>query len=139
MVAERDGRLDEVEDELFRFGRAVSGSGELSVALTDPALPVASKVALVTDLLGPAQPETTALVAHVVAAPRGRTVELRGRRPRRAGRRASAARLGRRSPARSPLTEAQRDPARRRPGTRLRSRGRPAAPWSTRRWSAASR
>lgn len=74
VVAEREGRIDAIEDELFRFGRAVSGSGELSFALTDPALPVANKVAIVTDLLGPAQPETTALVAHVVAAPRGRTV-----------------------------------------------------------------
>lgn len=72
--AERDGRIDAIEDELFRFGRAVSSSGELSFALTDPALPIGNKVAIVTDLLGSAQPETSALVAHIVAAPRGRTV-----------------------------------------------------------------
>src|ERR1044072_7769806 len=31
--AERSGKLDDVEDELFRFGRIVSGSAELRAAL----------------------------------------------------------------------------------------------------------
>ena len=34
-VAERDGRLDEVEDELFRFGRVLDSNGDLALALGD--------------------------------------------------------------------------------------------------------
>ena len=34
--AERAGELDEVEDQLFRFGRILDGSPELSVILDDP-------------------------------------------------------------------------------------------------------
>ena len=74
--AERDGRIDAVEDELFRVGRAVSGSGELSFALTDPVTPADRKTALIGSLIGDkVQPETLALVDHVVADPRGRTIE----------------------------------------------------------------
>jgi F-type H+-transporting ATPase subunit delta len=72
--AEADGSLDRVEDELFRFGRAVDGSPELQMALTDPALPADRKTALVRDLLGQASPATVALVGHTAA-------HLRGRQP----------------------------------------------------------
>jgi F-type H+-transporting ATPase subunit delta len=75
-VAEREGRIDAVQDELFKFGRIVAGSGELQMVLTDPALDVDRKVALVAQLLeGKAQPETALLLEQVVANPRGRRVE----------------------------------------------------------------
>jgi len=75
-IAEREGRIDAVEDELFRFGRAVSSSGDLFFALTAPALGAEHKTAIVHSLLdGRAEPETLALLTHVVTATRGRTIE----------------------------------------------------------------
>lgn len=50
-VAEGNGSLDAVEEELFRFGRAIDASPELQMALTDPAGSAASKAAIVRDLL----------------------------------------------------------------------------------------
>ena len=38
--AERDGRLDAVEDELFRFGRIVAADSDLERALSDRTAPV---------------------------------------------------------------------------------------------------
>lgn len=51
-VAEAEGVLEEVEDELFRFTRTVEQQGELRDALTDPALPSERKRAVIRDLLG---------------------------------------------------------------------------------------
>lgn len=74
-VAESDGTLDRVEDELFAFGRAVDESPELQLALTDPSVPPARKGDLVRDLVGgTAAPASTALLAHAAG-------NLRGRRP----------------------------------------------------------
>lgn len=74
-VAEADGSLDRVEEELFLVGRAVDGSAELQMALTDPSLAAEHKTALVRDLIGgSAAPTTTALVSYAAA-------NLRGRQP----------------------------------------------------------
>ncbi len=35
-AAEHEGRLDDLEDELFRFGRIVASQPELRMALTNP-------------------------------------------------------------------------------------------------------
>jgi len=60
---ERAGDLDDIEDELFRFGQIVSGSGELAVTLSDPGAPTGRRVKLVEDLLkGKAKPTTLRLV-----------------------------------------------------------------------------
>jgi F-type H+-transporting ATPase subunit delta len=73
--AESEGRIDAVEDELFRFTRTLDASGELQVLLTNPAVDAATKAAVVTDLLATrSQPETVALVRHAVANPGGRRV-----------------------------------------------------------------
>jgi F-type H+-transporting ATPase subunit delta len=79
IAAERDGVLDTVEDELFRFGRIVASSPELRTTLagrdTDTAQR-AAKVVLVRRLLdGRAQPVTQRLVARLVERPRGRSLE----------------------------------------------------------------
>jgi F-type H+-transporting ATPase subunit delta len=75
-VAEDDGRLDAVEDELFRFGRTVAGEPALRAILTDPAVGAARKRRLLDDLLeGKAEASTRALLAHVVVYPRGRRIE----------------------------------------------------------------
>lgn len=75
-AAERAGRLDTVEDELFRVGRIVAGSPELRAALADRSAPIASRVALVEDLLADrTAEETRRLVRQAVVAPRGRSFD----------------------------------------------------------------
>ncbi len=74
-VARAEGHLAEVEDELFRFSNAYTESDELRLALTDPALPLARKVAVIQDLLeAKALAVSAALVTTVVVA--GRAGEL---------------------------------------------------------------
>jgi len=70
--AERDGTLDDVEDELFRFGRLVAGARELRDALSDHRVPAEHRRRLVTGLLeGRASQVTVRLVDQAVAGPRG--------------------------------------------------------------------
>ena len=65
--AERDGRIDEVEEELFRFARVLESSSDLQIMLSDPAVSGESKSAVVVDLLDErAQPETVELVRNLV-------------------------------------------------------------------------
>lgn len=74
--AQRHDRLDEVQDELFRFSRIVASQPELRLALTDRGLPVERKSDLLTELL---QEKTTVeaarLIVHAVTEPRGRSLE----------------------------------------------------------------
>ena len=73
--AERAGRLDAVEDELFRFGRIVAADTDLEQALTDRNAPVAAKVELVRGLIGgKADSVTVRLVEQLVVVPRGRAL-----------------------------------------------------------------
>ncbi|MFI9818169.1 F0F1 ATP synthase subunit delta [Saccharothrix variisporea] len=73
--AERDGRLDTVEDELFRLGRIIAGNHDLELALTDPAGDPAGKVALVDSLVAGKVDETTkTLVDQLVREPRGLSI-----------------------------------------------------------------
>ena len=75
-AAQRAGTLDEVEDELFRFGRIVSSSTELRAALTNRAATVSAKGELLRSLLGGrAKATTERLVTRLVTAPRGRSLE----------------------------------------------------------------
>lgn len=70
--AERDGRIDQVEEELFRFARVLESSSDLQIMLSDPAVSGESKSAVVVDLLSErAQPETVELVRHLVTHPGG--------------------------------------------------------------------
>ena len=74
-VARVEGHLADVEDELFRFARTFEGNDDLRMALTDPALPVERRMAVVEELLGAKALRTSvALVTLVVAA--GRAGEL---------------------------------------------------------------
>ncbi|MBB1242601.1 F0F1 ATP synthase subunit delta [Streptomyces durbertensis] len=79
IAAERDGTLDDVEDEIFRFGRIVSSSPDLRAALTGNTEQASYKSAQ-TELLrrllgGRAKPATERLVIRLVAHPRGRSLE----------------------------------------------------------------
>ncbi|MBK3640819.1 MULTISPECIES: F0F1 ATP synthase subunit delta [Streptomyces] len=75
-AAQKRGALDDVEDELFRFGRIVSSNTELRAALTDRAAATSAKVELLHRLLGGRAAATTErLVTRLVTAPRGRSLE----------------------------------------------------------------
>ncbi|GGQ69998.1 F0F1 ATP synthase subunit delta [Streptomyces althioticus] len=75
-AAQKAGALDDVEDEMFRFGRIVSSSTELRAALTNRSAPAASKSELLRSLLGGrANAATERLVTRLVTAPRGRSLE----------------------------------------------------------------
>jgi F-type H+-transporting ATPase subunit delta len=76
VVAQRAGALDDVEDELFRFGRIVSSSSELRSALSDRVATRSAKAGLLRSLLGGrANPVTERLVVRLVTQPRGRSLE----------------------------------------------------------------
>lgn len=75
-VAESEGHLDDVEDELFRFTRLLEDQGALRAALTDPVLPIERKMDVLRDLLtGKAQPATERLIEQAVREPHGRPLE----------------------------------------------------------------
>lgn len=75
-AAEVEGHLDDVEDELFRFGRIVDREPRLRAALTDPGVPAERRTALLDDLIrGKVRPTTDRLLSQLVTAPRGRTLE----------------------------------------------------------------
>jgi F-type H+-transporting ATPase subunit delta len=75
-AADAAGDLDRVEDDLFRFGTVVQRTPPLRAALTDPALPLERKHALVGDLLaGRAHPRSVALVALLLDLDQGRELD----------------------------------------------------------------
>ncbi len=76
-VAERANKLDEVEDELFRFGRVLDAQPQLRAALIDPTLPSDRKISVLDALIGggKAQLATVRLVSEAVLFPRGRTLD----------------------------------------------------------------
>ncbi|MFD8422825.1 F0F1 ATP synthase subunit delta [Streptomyces sp. NPDC059466] len=75
-AAQRANTLDDVEDELFRFGRIVSSNTELRAALTDRTASKAARSELVHNLLGGrANATTERLVTRLVTVPRGRSLE----------------------------------------------------------------
>ena len=72
-VAEAEGALEQVEDELYRFGKAAEASTDLRDALTDPALPAERKRGVLHELLGDrANPHTVNLLAFIVEQGRAR-------------------------------------------------------------------
>ncbi|MEU5976175.1 F0F1 ATP synthase subunit delta [Streptomyces sp. NPDC047315] len=75
-AAQRAGVLDDVEDELFRFGRIVESNPQLRAALTDKSAAPGARAELLRSLLtGKAAPATERLVTRLVTAPRGRSLE----------------------------------------------------------------
>jgi F-type H+-transporting ATPase subunit delta len=75
-VAERDGQLDELEDELFRFGRVVNGDAGLRAALSNPFFPAERKRELLEALLGgKVTPATMRLVTQAAVQARGRSLD----------------------------------------------------------------
>jgi F-type H+-transporting ATPase subunit delta len=76
-AAEHEGRLDDLEDELFRFGRIVASQPALRIALTNPFMSAEDKRQLLTTLLADrTTPETLRLVTEAAANPLGRSLDV---------------------------------------------------------------
>jgi F-type H+-transporting ATPase subunit delta len=76
-VAEKEGSLDNVEDELFRFGRVVNREPQLGGLLADLATPPDGRVALLDRLVdGKVSPITAALLRQSVRLPRDRHLDV---------------------------------------------------------------
>lgn len=74
--AESQGRIDRVEDELFRFERIVAGNPDLRDTLSSRNTDGTGKAALVHALLeGKAAPETARLAEQAVRSPRGNRLD----------------------------------------------------------------
>jgi F-type H+-transporting ATPase subunit delta len=70
-IAGAEGRADHVEDDLFRFARALEANEELRSALTDRSLPAERRIAVVEELMGRAAlPTSVGLLSMVVGADR---------------------------------------------------------------------
>jgi F-type H+-transporting ATPase subunit delta len=70
-VARAEGRVGAIEDDLFRFARAIDASDDLRMALGDRNLPAERRVAIVDELMaGTALPVSVGLVSMVVGADR---------------------------------------------------------------------
>ncbi len=74
--AERAGRLDDVDEAVFRFGRIVDGDHELRTTLGDRNAPLAARQALVDTLLAGKVPQEAATLARRAVAARNRTFDL---------------------------------------------------------------
>jgi F-type H+-transporting ATPase subunit delta len=73
LAAQFDGTLDDLEDDLFRFGRVVSASPRLRSAMTGSAA-VAARQGLLQDLLATkVSPASLSLITQVLTHPRGRS------------------------------------------------------------------
>jgi F-type H+-transporting ATPase subunit delta len=72
--AEADGRLDDLEDDLFRFSRIVEADARLRDVLTDAMAPLEGKRRLVDDLVAGKVDETTSLLLEQAVAGRHRSL-----------------------------------------------------------------
>jgi F-type H+-transporting ATPase subunit delta len=76
MAAEKQGRLDRVEEEIFRFGRAIDSNPDLQMALSNPAVEESRKAALTRQLLqDKADPLTVSLLTNATTELHGRPVQ----------------------------------------------------------------
>jgi F-type H+-transporting ATPase subunit delta len=74
--AETEGRLDDLEDELFRFSRIIEREPELRGALAGPGILGERKSSLIASLLeGKVTPSALRLITEVAIDPRGRSLE----------------------------------------------------------------
>lgn len=78
-VAERDGKVDEVEDQLFRFSRILDAQPRLGILLGDYTSPVEGRVGLLRKVLqsssGNVNPVVRALLSQTVELLRGEPAE----------------------------------------------------------------
>lgn len=71
-IAQAEGDVQGISDELFAVGRAVDTNDDLRNAISDARMPAERKIQIMDDLLdGKARPATKGLVSMVVGAGRG--------------------------------------------------------------------
>jgi ATP synthase F0 subunit b/ATP synthase F1 delta subunit len=70
--ADRDGQLDEVEDQLFRFSRILDTEPRLAILLGNYEVPADARVQLLRNVLGSAGGDVNSITAELLA----KTVEL---------------------------------------------------------------
>lgn len=76
-AAEKDGQLDQVEDELFRLERVLASDGDLSGLLDELTVPPERRIALLDSLVaGKVTPISLALLHHAIASQRKRSILL---------------------------------------------------------------
>lgn len=72
-AARAEGALEDVEEELFRFNRALDANPSLLQGLADPGVPADRRQAMIEELLtGKVVPQTVQAVSFVVGSGRGR-------------------------------------------------------------------
>ena len=75
-AADSEGQLDNLEDELFRFGRIIGTEPGLRSALADPDAPSQAKRGLLATLLaGKVTPAALRLITQAAVHPRGRSLD----------------------------------------------------------------
>ena len=75
-AADCEGKLDDLEDELFRFGRIVQGSPDLRSALSNQFVPAEGRRSVVTELVaGKVIEPALRLITQAAAHPRGRSLD----------------------------------------------------------------
>jgi len=75
-AADAERKLDDLEDELFRFSRVVAAQPELRIALSNPLLPPERKHDLISWLLeGKVTDVTQRLISEAAEHPRGRSLD----------------------------------------------------------------
>jgi F-type H+-transporting ATPase subunit delta len=67
-VARAEQHLAAVEDDLFRFARTFEANDSLRLALSDPALPIERRIAVIDELMGGKALATSAALASLVVA-----------------------------------------------------------------------
>ena len=74
-IIESEGRLGEVDDELFTFSKALEQHSDLAHSLTDAALPTENKQAVIRELLTDrSDPLTVSLLGFLVDSGRARDI-----------------------------------------------------------------
>jgi F-type H+-transporting ATPase subunit delta len=73
IIADRNGQLENAEDELFRFARLVESNPDLRNILADRSIDLSRRQELVGDLLSGKTTESTLLLAKRAVAARERT------------------------------------------------------------------
>lgn len=74
-VAQAEGELEAVEDQLYAFAKALDANPELREAVTDPVLPAENKKGVVRDVLGErANPHTVNALGFLIDQGRAREI-----------------------------------------------------------------